>query len=79
MIWKMYLHFWRHDMGNLAVLLTVVFVTLKLIGQLDWHWIYVFMPILVYILLAVITMSLAFVGLCTAKKSNKYFYRNKIR
>ena len=59
-------------MGNLAVLLTVVFVTLKLIGQLDWHWIYVFMPILVYILLSVIIMSLAFVGLCTAKKSNKH-------
>ena len=75
----MYLHFWRHVMGNLAVLLTVVFVILKLTGQTDWHWIYVFMPILVYILLTVITMSLAFVGLCTAKKSNKYFYRNKIR
>ncbi len=56
-------------MGNLAVLLTVVFVTLKLIGQLDWHWIHVFMPILVYILLTVITMSLAFVGLRAAKKN----------
>ena len=55
-------------MGNLAVLLTVVFVTLKLIGQIDWHWIYVFMPILAYILLTVITMSLAFVGLSITKK-----------
>ena len=66
-------------MGNLAVLLTVVFVTLKLIGQIDWHWIYAFMPILVYILFTVITMLLAFVGLSITKKSNKYFYRNKIR
>ncbi len=66
-------------MSNLAVLLTACFVTLKLIGQLDWSWFYVFMPILVYILLTVITMLLVFVRLCAAKKSNKYFYRNKIR
>ena len=55
-------------MGNLAVLLTVVFVILKINGQLDWSWIYVFMPILADILLIVITMSLAFVGLTITKK-----------
>ena len=55
-------------MGNLAVLLTVVFVILKLTGQTDWHWIYVFMPILVYILFTVITMSLAFVD-CVLQKN----------
>ena len=66
-------------MGNLAILLAIVFVTLKIIGQIDWHWIYVLMPILAYILFTVITMLLAFVGLSITKKSNKYFHRNKIR
>ena len=55
-------------MGNLAVLLTVVFVILKLTSQLDWQWIYVFIPILAHILLAVITMSFEF---CCNTQSNR--------
>lgn len=35
--------------GLLSVVLTAVFVVLKLLGKIDWNWWLVFLPILAYV------------------------------
>lgn len=47
--------------GLLAVLLTVLFVGLKLTGNIAWSWIWVVSPIWIYILLA-IAFLIVFIG-----------------
>jgi uncharacterized membrane protein YoaK (UPF0700 family) len=39
-------------------LLTVVFLVLKLTGYIDWHWFWVFSPLVAAVLLAVLLIIL---------------------
>jgi len=61
-------------------LLTVAFVVLKLIGQIDWSWWWVFSPILIIptmLLCAVIITILMFTGILNKSFWRKFDKRNK--
>lgn len=42
--------------GWLAVLLTVVFVVLKLVGTIAWSWWLVFLPLIIYVALDILAI-----------------------
>ena len=42
--------------GWLAVLLTVVFVVLKLVGTIAWSWWLVFLPLIIYVALDILAL-----------------------
>ncbi len=43
-------------------LLTIVFITLKLIGKIDWSWLWVLSPIWMPLSLAIAILIIIFVG-----------------
>lgn len=42
--------------GWLALLLTVVFVVLKLVGTIAWSWWLVFLPLIIYVALDILAL-----------------------
>ncbi len=53
--------------GWLAVLLTVVFVVLKLVGTIAWSWWLVFLPLIIYValdILAIIVLIIVTIIVC---------------
>ena len=53
--------------GWLAVLLTVVFVVLKLVGTIAWSWWLVFLPLIIYValdILAIIVLIVLTIIVC---------------
>lgn len=57
-------------MKSLAVLLTVVFVTLKLIGYIHWSWVWVVSPIWIWLAISVLLVLVIAVcaGIVSAMK-----------
>ena len=68
-------------LGSLASLLTVVFVIAKLAGAIDWSWLVVFSPVLIYMALgAVITIGVLLVvgvGILIGLKKLKNFLKSQ--
>ena len=52
--------------GFFAILLTVLFIGLKLTNQIDWGWIWVLSPIWIYALFALVILILVVVALIIA-------------
>lgn len=42
--------------GWLALLLTIVFVVLKLVGTIAWSWWLVFLPLIIYVALDIVAL-----------------------
>ncbi len=49
-------------MKNLAILLTVLFIGLKLAGIISWSWIFVLSPLLIWVSIA--AFLLLILGIC---------------
>ena len=49
-------------MKNFAILLTVLFVGLKIAGIISWSWIFVLSPLLIWILIVVFLLFV--LGIC---------------
>ena len=60
----------EHSSGGIGFfgLLTIVFITLKLIGTIDWPWVWVLSPIWIPIALviAIVSIAVLIVGFSTA-------------
>lgn len=52
------------NLGLIAVVLTAVFATLKLTGNIDWSWWIVFLPLLLFVGLLIVIFL--FIGLIAA-------------
>ena len=65
----------EHSSGGIGFfgLLTIVFITLKLIGTIDWPWIWVLSPIWIPIALvtAIVSIAVLIVGFSTAFSKDK--------
>lgn len=60
-------------MKSLSILLTILFIGLKLTGNITWTWILVLSPLLIYIgiNLFIITISLIIIYFANTVKINK--------
>ena len=58
-------------------LLTIVFITLKLIGTIDWSWLWVLCPLWIDILLTVIVLVIF--AIINKRTSNKYGKSGRIK
>ena len=65
----------EHSSGGIGFfgLLTIVFITLKLIGTIDWPWVWVLSPIWVPIALvtAIVSIAVLIVGFSEAFSKDK--------
>lgn len=65
----------EHSSGGIGFfgLLTIVFITLKLIGTIDWPWIWVLSPIWIPIALvtAIVSIAVLIVGFSAAFSKDK--------
>ena len=50
------------DLGSIAIILTIVFAVLKLVGIVTWSWWIVFLPILAVVALSVVVLILILLG-----------------
>ena len=48
----------RIELGGLSVVLTVIFVVLKLVGKISWSWFWVFSPLWITLLLFLIIIAI---------------------
>lgn len=58
--------------GWLAVLLTVVFVVLKLVGTIAWSWWLVFLPLIIYVALDILATIVLIVLTIILYKLDRY-------
>ena len=58
--------------GWLAVLLTVVFVVLKLVGTIAWSWWLVFLPLIIYVALDILAIIVLIVLTIILYKWDRY-------
>lgn len=56
---------------SLAVVVTIVFVVLKLVGVIDWSWWWVLSPLWIAFLLSVLVMLLVGLGLLVARGAHR--------
>lgn len=66
------------DLGSIAIILTIVFAVLKLVGIVTWSWWIVFLPILAVVALSVVVLILILLGVSVwnlhqHRKFNKKF------
>lgn len=65
----------EHSSGGIGFfgLLTIVFITLKLIGTIDWPWVWVLSPIWIPIALvtAIVSIAVLIVGFSAAFSKDK--------
>ena len=57
--------------------LTIVFVVLKLVGVINWSWLWVLCPLWIDILLTVIVLVI--IAIIDNKTSNKYWKSGRIK
>ncbi|MFR0506199.1 hypothetical protein [Limosilactobacillus reuteri] len=50
------------DLGSIAIILTIVFAVLKLVGTVTWSWWIVFLPILAVVALSIVVLILILLG-----------------
>lgn len=58
--------------GWLAILLTVVFVVLKLVGTIAWSWWLVFLPLIIYVALDILAIIVLIVLTIIVCKWDRY-------
>ena len=65
----------KHSSGGIGFfgLLTIVFITLKLIGTIDWPWIWVLSPVWIPIAIvtAIVSIAVLIVGFSTVFSKDK--------
>lgn len=56
-------HNHRHtvDIGSLGVILTIVFLILKLCGVITWKWVFVFLPLIISVSLTILIILVVFI------------------
>ena len=52
--------------GGFTGLLTIVFITLKLLGRIDWSWWWVLSPIWISVIIGIIILIIIVMGLFIA-------------
>lgn len=57
--------------------LTIVFVVLKLVGVINWSWLWVLCPLWINILLTII--ALVIIAIIDKRTSNKYWKSGRIK
>jgi|APGre2960657373_1045057.scaffolds.fasta_scaffold65186_2 hypothetical protein len=50
--------------------LTLIFVTAKLLGYVDWSWWLVLLPGIIKILMTIVSLAVVFVGVSLGKEIN---------
>jgi hypothetical protein len=43
---------------KLDIILTIIFVVLKLTGNIDWHWLWVFSPLIISFVIALYIIAM---------------------
>ena len=68
-------------LGSLASLVTIAFVIAKLTGAVDWSWLVVFSPVIIYMALGIIiticVLLVLGIGLLIGFKKLKKFFKNQ--
>jgi membrane protein YdbS with pleckstrin-like domain len=62
---------------SLAGVITVVFVVLKLLGIIDWSWLWVLSPLWISAVLGLLFLLVVVFGLFSAQALLKWLYRGK--
>lgn len=66
-------------MFNLSVFVTIVFLAFQMSGMVEWSWLFVFSPILIFFLtygiVSFVIIALLKIGLKTKNKNVNKFYK----
>ncbi len=64
-------------LGSPAFVLFCIFLVLKLIGQIDWSWVWVFAPLWISIGFVALIIALALVGSILSEKFENWRFRRR--
>lgn len=69
----------RHESSGLGIcgVLTIIFVVLKLVGVINWSWLWVLCPLWINILFAIIVLSL--ISIVDKRARNKSWRSERIK
>ena len=62
---------------GICVILTIVFIVLKLVGVINWSWLWVLCPLWINLLLTVIVLVI--IAIINKRTSNKYWKSGRIK